>query len=241
MHVRPLDTLLAIKVLSTGAGLNGNDVRVAATLLEHYNRKTGQCDPGLKRIAGVLSISTRTVIRANQKLEGAGLFRKMRHGGHGNRNSYEPNWSRFAELEAAWRAKLKREAQLRTTNVSPATGQHCQLGNDTAVTQTYIINNLPKETFSKRPSKEENKHGRFVERQLNSTLGKRSADAARDEAERRWTTAVQRRFVASPITYGEIVNAIDEAMRSAATDAELARRGAGLGYILRRLKLGDGR
>jgi hypothetical protein len=76
MPVRRLDTLLALKVLTLVPDLNASDRRVAGALLEHYNRKTGRCDPGIQRIADLLGLCTRTVIRANDRLEAAKLFKK---------------------------------------------------------------------------------------------------------------------------------------------------------------------
>jgi predicted transcriptional regulator len=107
MALRRIDTLLALKAISLAPGLKENDRRVAAALVEHFNRETSQCDPGLKRIAGLLGISTRTVIRSTQRLENAGMFRKVRHGGHLNRNHYEPIWSRFRQIEVEWRARFR--------------------------------------------------------------------------------------------------------------------------------------
>jgi len=112
MAVRRIDTLLALKAVSLAPQLKENDQRDAAVLIEHFNRETGQCDPGLKRIADLLGISTRTVIRSIQRLEVAGLVRKVRHGGHLNRNHYELVWSRFQEIEAEWRVKFVKECSV---------------------------------------------------------------------------------------------------------------------------------
>ena len=54
-----------------------------------------------------------------------------------------------------------------------------------------------------------------------------------------WNAALLRRFGHMSLTYGEIVVAITLEIQSAATDAELRQRGAGLTYIIRRLRLGD--
>ena len=102
MPVRPLDTLIAIKVINLMPGLRQNDRRVGATLIEHFNRRTGRCDPGLNRLAEMLGLCVRTVIRSTQRLETVGLFRKVRHGGYSNRNSYEPNWARIANSPKLW-------------------------------------------------------------------------------------------------------------------------------------------
>jgi predicted transcriptional regulator len=235
MALRRIDTLLALKAVSLALGLKENDRRVAAALIEHFNRETGQCDPGLKRIANLLGISGRTVIRSIQRLEVAGLVRKVRHGGHLNRNRYELVWSRFQEIEAAWRARFARSAQSRVTEMSLTKCQPCHIGGASSDTQT-CGSNLLNETCSKRlPKKEE------VERafSLSSTAerGTRSAEAARVEAERRWTNALHQRFAHLPVTYGEIIDLIDTAMQEAATDAEMRRRGSGLLHILRVLRM----
>jgi hypothetical protein len=72
---------------------------------------------------------------------------------------------------------------------------------------------------------------------LNVFTGNRSADAARTEAERRWSADLHERYGSTPDVYGEIITSIDSAMQSAATDAELKRHGAGVAYIIERLRL----
>ncbi len=233
MAVRRIDTLLALKAVSLAPGLTENDRRVAAALIEHFNRETGQCDPGLERIADLLGISTRTVIRSIKHLEAAGLIRKVRHGGHLNRNRYELVWSRFQEIEAQWLARLARSARSKVTKVSPAKCQPCHLGGDSPVTQT-CRSNLLKETCSNRLPKKEQVETSFLS---TAAVGTRSVDAARTEAERRWTRSLHERFAQCPVTYGEIINLIDTAMREAATDAEVRRRGAGLLHILHGLRI----
>lgn len=54
----------------------------------------------------------------------------------------------------------------------------------------------------------------------------------------RWTDALNRQFRNQPLTYEEIIEAIDHRMIDAATDAELARRGGGIAYIGATLRLG---
>jgi predicted transcriptional regulator len=235
MALRRIDTLLALKAISLAFGLKENDRRVAAALVEHFNRETGQCDPGLKWIADLLGISTRTVIRSIQRLEVAGLVRKVRHGGHLNRNRYELVWSRFREIEAEWRARFAMSAQARVTEMSPTGCPPCHMGGDSSATQT-CRSNLLNETCSKRLPKEDEE--RTSSSSSPTTAGRtRSAEAARVEAERRWTTALHERFVHLPVTYAEIIDLIDMPMREAANDAEMHRRGSGLLHILRELRI----
>jgi predicted transcriptional regulator len=234
MALRRIDTLLALKTISLASGLKENDRRVAAALVEHFNRETSQCDPGLKRIADLLGISTRTVIRSIQRLEVVGLVRKVRHGGHLNRNHYQLVWSRFQEIEAAWRVKFARSAQSRVTEMSLAECQPCHMAGDSSATQT-CGSNLLNETCSKRLPKKEQ-----AERASSSSTtagGTRSAEAARVEAERRWTDALHEQFAHLPMTYAEIIDLIDSPMREAANDAEMRRHGSGLLHILRKLRI----
>jgi hypothetical protein len=237
MAIQRLDTLLALKAVHLVPGLTANDRRVAAGLLEHFNRKTGQCDPSLERMAELLRISARTVIRSNHRLERAGLFKKTRHGGHFNRNSYEPMWSRFREIEAAWSARFKRKANPSRPEVSHAQGQACHGEGDNPVTQT-CRSNLLKETYKNGLPKEEKGRGtESSSRASGPTAGTRSRDAAETAAERRWNDALHVQFGSLPLTYGEILQAIDAEMQAAATAAEMRCRGAGLKYILNRLRL----
>ena len=209
----------------------------STVLLEHFNRRTGQCDPGLERIASLLSISTRTVIRSNHKLERAGMFRKVRHGGYGNRNSYEPIWPRFAEYEVSWREKLKRGAKVRATRLSHSLGQACHIPADETVTQTYTNKNLHYETYAKgHPNQERGETSKLVT--VAVKFGNRSADAARAQAERRWSDDLFQMFRATPITYGEVIQAITPELQSGATDIELKKRGAGVAHIVQQLKVG---
>jgi hypothetical protein len=237
MKLRPLDTLLALKALHLVPGLGPNDRRVAAALLEHFNRKTGQCDPGLNRVAELLGISTRTVIRSNYRLERAGLFKKTRHGGYSNRNAYEPNWARYREIEAVWGARFNSRADSSASEVSPLQRQRCHIEDDSPVTQTCRTN-LPRETY-KDGLPNEGK-GRGLESRSRTgrpMAGVRSRDAAETAAERRWTLALHEQFASLPVTYGEILEAIDEEMQAATTVAEMRSHGAGLAYILNRLRI----
>ena len=63
-----------------------------------------------------------------------------------------------------------------------------------------------------------------------------SAEVRRTAAERRWTKALHNHFSSSSEVYGEVIGAIDQEMISAATAAEMDRRGAGIAYILEQLR-----
>lgn len=230
MQLRKGDILIALKAINLTQGIGNRDRRVAAALLDHVNRKTGQCDPSIKRLSGLLGISERTVFRSLQRIEADRLFKRVRHGGHLNRNSYEPNWPRFREIEAIWSARMKPQ-RATMTDLSAGSGQECQLGPDAAVTQTCRIN-LSKETCSRGlPKKASAKPTTRNPERLSVQPGRRSAEAARAAAERRWSNDLHRRYAATPTIYGTVVEAITPAMREGATDAELHQRGGGLVYL----------
>ena len=63
-----------------------------------------------------------------------------------------------------------------------------------------------------------------------------SLDAAYAAAERRWNDALQKQYLPTPEVYSAIIDAIDIAMQTAATEAEIKRHGAGVAYILDQLK-----
>jgi predicted transcriptional regulator len=237
MPVTPLDTLLAIKIMNLVPGLRPSDRRVGVTLIEHFNRRTGRCDPGVERIAELLGVCTRTVMRSTERLAAIGLFRKIRHGGYSNRNSYEPNWSRFAELEAGWKRQLQKKLLTRHSKMSLATRESCHFDGDTPVTQTYGAN--LQELTSLRGYQSKLRVDPRIDRTSVRPIASRMkpGDAALAAAERRWTDALYQCFKSLPVTYGEIIAAIDEPMQAAATEAEMCSRGAGFLYILRQLKI----
>src|SRR5262249_14660204 len=107
MRTRPSDTFIAHKAINLSDDLSGTEKRVGAAIIDHFNRKTGQCDPSLDSIAKLLGVSRRPVIRAVGALVQKGYFAKTRHGGHFHRNSYMPLWSRFLAREAKWNERRK--------------------------------------------------------------------------------------------------------------------------------------
>ncbi len=253
MLPRPLDTTIAHKMINLMPELSGTDKRVAATIIDHFNRKTAQCDPGLDRIAWLVGVTRRQVIWSVSNIEQTGILRKVRHGGHSQRNSYEPAWSRFRELEAEWKVRFSGKSRgAARAKMSPTTCQPSHLCGDKPVTQTFLIN-PSKEPSSIRLVSEESKNankptswkghsGKEIGQSTGAFRGSApfertsSRDAARAAAERRWSADLNDRYAASPTVYGDVISAIDPAMQAAATEAEMHKPGAGLLYILNQLQ-----
>ncbi|MHB8271186.1 helix-turn-helix domain-containing protein [Bradyrhizobium sp.] len=143
MMLKALDTLIAHKMISLSDTLLGNDKRVAAALIDHFNRKTGQCDPSLNTIAELLGVHPRTVIRSIRRLVRTGFFRKVKHGGKFHRNSYEPMWLVYRQLDDVWKDRRKaRRATFASPNVSLCHGQPRHPADDRDVTQTCLKNHF---------------------------------------------------------------------------------------------------
>jgi hypothetical protein len=233
--------LIAHKVLSLDAELSGTEKRVAAVLIDSFNRKTGQCDPGLNRIASLLNLDRRTVIRAIKRIDGSGLIRRVRHGGKSHRNSYEPDWVRFVDLEWEWKERMQRAKALRL-NKSLLVPERCHLGSGGDVTQTYQSNQSNSEPAagaldlkSDATQCEQVSGRRTRQAAFTKTRATPSQGASRYAAERRWTAALHERFSGDRVRYGEVIGAITTEIQSAATGAELLRSGAGLELILREI------
>lgn len=227
MTVEPLETLLACKHLNFMGNLRPSDRRVLALIIEHFNRRKNRCDPGLNRLASLLGISRRTVIRSIKRLETIGLLKKVRHGGLSHRNRYEPNWARFAEFKLGWKQQFAREKNARASEMSPSNGHKSHREGDSRGTQTCRSN----------PIESTYRDSQLRTREEDPPTSSR--EASRIAAERRWSVDLHERFKSKPMTYGEIIEKIDPATQAAATAAELKRRGAGIEVVYRHFKLGS--
>jgi DNA-binding MarR family transcriptional regulator len=244
MLPQKLDMLLAFKAISLSEVLTGSEKRILATILDHFNQKTGQCDPSLGGIAELLSVDRRTVMRAIKRAEQLGLFRKVRHGGNFHRNSYAPTWLHFRRIEESWRQK-KREHRLRNKfkNESPFQRQRSHSAGGEVAPQTCPINNSHETCHSGSANKEHSQPYSLTSitrqplQRLNRTVHVKHAssqEAARDAAQRRWDNAILKRFSGQPV-YAQIVTAIDPALSDAATKVEVEKPGSGFWYVLEQL------
>jgi predicted transcriptional regulator len=245
------NTLIAHKAISLASELSNSEKRVAAAIVDHFNRRTGQCDPSLDCIAELIGMSRRTVIRATDRLQKLGFIRRIRHGGHYHRNSYEPVWLRFLQVEADWKSRRSaRRARFDAPKLSSCSGQLRHVGGDTTDPQTFTSNIL-KETSDEEAllrksdarSASNDRRGSAIEANLRPNFPNRertyrplgstpSSAAARDAAERRWNSELTRYFRDQPSIYSRIVEAIDVKLMNAVTEAELSHRGSGLSRLM---------
>lgn len=254
MQPQRLDITLAFKAVSLSDVLSGTDKQVAAAIIDSFNFRTLQCDPSFDRIAHLIGKSRRTVIRAVEHLEKVAFLSKIRHGGKFHRNAYRPNWLQFRLIESQWSARRKTRHWGSTVSPSNVPAMS-HIASDETVTQTILINQssetrppltsqqqdatgperarglptcdpcIPSSSYrSKRPSRP------FTESVLtNATV------ASRLSAERRWNCALLSRLQHRPDLLAQAIDAIDEQLQAAATEAELTKKGSGLRYIFDQL------
>ena len=251
--MRKGDLTIAFKAIGLSDLPDGHK-RVAAALLDHFNRKTGRCDPSMETMALLLRLSRRSVVRALNRLVREGFFDRDRHGGNFYCNQYYPVWRKFREVEAKW-ASL-RELHRSRFNRAKVSLPPCHAGHfdsDSDDTQTFPNNNHSYETNSEGlPNREIGSQssdaievatttmeliGQPVQRPARPVHVKHRApsDVARDAAERRWNMALTLHVSANEALYARILERVDQPLSDAATAAEMKDPGSGLRYILTEL------
>jgi hypothetical protein len=255
MQVRPLDILLGFKAFGLARELKDSDRRVGCALLDHYNKHTRQCDPSLNTLAVLTGMSRRSVIRSVNRLAGQGFFRRARHGGNFHRNSYEPAWDRLRGVETWWcNLRKMNSRRFRTQDLAPSECQPGHVAGDAPVTQTSTINSS-EETCSTQAvnngdastaatsAKKETTDVRkrlCLTRPLPNETSKPtppSSIAALDAAERRWTRALQAKFLKIPNAHARVLDAIDRALQDEITLIERDKPGRGIFVLLERLRI----
>lgn len=166
------DILFAHKALNVMAGLTEATKRVAGAIIDHFNKRTGQCDPSIDRLATLLGIDRATVIRATEKLHELEFIEKVSHGGKAHRAAYLPNWERFRMIVEDWDARMKtgkasetselrRQASETSRDKQPhkvasvrrSRSQGCDVKGRTAATQTLRSNQSNKPIEGERAEK----------------------------------------------------------------------------------------
>ena len=148
------DVLFAHKALTLMAGLSDATKRVAGAIIDHFNKRTGQCDPSIERLATLLGTDEKTVRRATAILDDKQIIAKTSHGGKAHRASYVPNWELFRAVVADWDARMKtgrapsKEAvtvvskpeETNRAKLSGSTGQDCPVKPGEIALQTLRRN-----------------------------------------------------------------------------------------------------
>jgi predicted transcriptional regulator len=242
----PNDILFAHKALNIVPGLSANARRVAGAIIDHFNRRTGQCNPSVERLAAMLEIDRATVLRATADLDRAGLIGKVSHGGKSHCASYTPQWERFSEIVAQWHAKMiDGPANSNVAKLRPSQSQNCDVERRKTATQTYRRNQSKEpetaETLQKPPEIQSARPSKRVWKKRHDIPGQRSfllpiaggrvshGEAARAAADRRLFADLQGLGTAA---LGQCLDAMTPQISEAAAQAEIDRRGAGIEHVV---------
>ena len=255
MKPEPLDTLLAFKALALMPGMTLAQVRVAAAIVDHFNRRNTRCDPGVERLTVLLGLDRSTVIRAIDRLHRAGIIVRIRHGGFFQRNRYEPAWDVLIEFARTWSVRKKNlnGGRRSVAAAAPPEGSRPRdVARGEAATQTYL-ENLSTEPIDAAANAKTGQDGARGEAERGQAREERrtqssaqvhrgrnpqqSSEAALVAAERRWSTDLLERFRSDPEAYAYAIERIDRSLQDDATMAEMRRRGAGIELIVNRLSL----
>lgn len=256
------DLLFAHIAINISSGLSANTRRVAGAILWHFNRKTGQCNPSVERLAQKLEINRATVLRATAELcsEEVGMFTKISHGGKFHTASYTPQWPKFRSIVRQFNddfgseIKAKIEAEKASINVAelrPQQSQTCDLNGRNSATQTYRRNllkepiatvqvltpeNSPQKSARKKPSqglrKMENASTVSPVRYPSRFGNQASHSHAAREGAERRWYRDLKRMDSNTSMLIEMMLGERLDVYEAATDAELRKKGAGLRHVL---------
>jgi hypothetical protein len=257
-----LDVSIARRALGLTPGMSGGAYSVGFALLEHFNRKTEQCDPSIARLAAMLGLGEATVKRATKELcEERDLFTKTSHGGLSHRAQYAPNWKKMRAVLTDWESRMSSGSGPENGDVNSSL-LSCSTDQNRAVEQ---LNNEPRTLLNKPYGINPNSDGasggvetvgdRAAEKQPPPSIEERlkglwngeptaNADEPSEVASRkrnviaeaaatkRWDAAMRRRGTNS---YSRFVEWVTPEISDKATEAEMLRRGAGERFIVDRM------
>lgn len=249
------DVAIGRKALLIAPGLSAADMRVGGAILDHYNKKTGQCDPSIARLAALLGIDEKTVRRATNELCAQGLFDKSSHGGKSFRAEYRPQWSKFREIIGDWDRRMRcidepEKGDENRAEMSADPGRECPVTPGENVRQTHVSNPCNKPISLSSASMEDTEQpqtsspeqplqglGRrekaaperinYEARERAATTGSSRQEAAFGSAQDRLTKAMER----LPGHGADLWAWMDDFTWNAAIREEMRRRNSGLAFI----------
>jgi hypothetical protein len=257
------DILFAHKALGLVPDLSAATRRVAAAIIDHFNKRTGQCDPSIGRLMKLLKISRAAVIRATNELDELGLIEKKSHGGKSHRTAYSPNWPVFRAFVDDWDAGMKSgegpEHNLKmVSDLRPPKSQSCDLGRLRNETQTHRKNpskkpiehcrvdkpgtSNPDLSRTKDPKgllkKKQKETKQFISIPPQGRQSLTRSEVSRDKAQQRWEGDIMKQREPQKVA---IVEWLTADRMDKVTDAEIDQPGGGLAFILGEMKEALGR
>lgn len=223
--------MVARRALNSARELSPAARLVGLCLLDHFNTRTGRCDPGIARIAGLCELSERTVRRAVRALDAAGLIACEVHAGRGHSNAYRPDFAALRRRVMAADARLSGFAQRRTRQTAKP---------DTVVPQTQN-GTQNEESLMGAPGAGGRKRSRKVDRRQIPMMLPMSGGRDVDRGQIALQAAHKRLFADvcerewPPGTSG-LMALVEGEVGERAAKAEMRRPGAGVELIAAELK-----
>jgi len=254
--------LFAHKALTLVGELSVADRRVAGAIIDHFNKRTGQCDPGNERLAELLGLDARTVRRATSDLCSVyGLFSKVSHGGKSHRAAYTPNWKKLTAIVEDWdcRMRARREPintddhranppastgrlrpaqpgeialQTLRSNLSHKLTAPSSTWGDVTCDGRHVLSDRCRDLQLEEGGRRSWEHAKEVSGRWKARDGTCHGMAARAQAERR-LDADLRRLGWQAHAYA--IEYMDDVMVEAAALAEMRRHGGGLQLVIDQL------
>lgn len=225
-------TLFGYKALAIVSGLSATARRVGGAILDHYNRKTGRCDPSADRIARLLEIHPVSVRKATAELANYDppLISKSSHAGRSNCAKYTPNFEAFRKIVVDWDASM-RTGQASENIAKPLrrTKPNGSLKDSETAIQT-LLKNPSKKPLEKAASQTSAARDATKQKSLLLPIdGGKSpshSSAARNSAEKRLHSDAMNAL--GKDGYGMWAGQIHDQTYETAVAAEIAQRGSGL-------------
>lgn len=249
------DVAIGRKALLVAPRLSAADMRVGGAILDHFNKKTGQCDPSIARLAALLGIDEKTVRRATNELCAQGLFQKSSHGGKSFRAAYRPQWSKFREIIGDWDSRMRcidepEHGDENRTEMSAEPGRKCPVTPGENVRQTHVSNPCnkpiplsnvsvedtedPQTSSPEQPLQGLGRREKAAPERINYAARERAATAGSSRHDAAFSTASERvhaAIIGMPDRGAEVWTWLDERTLNDAIREEMRRRGSGLAFI----------
>lgn len=239
--------LFGFKAIALHPELTSASKIVGAIVLDHYNKRTGQCDPSIDRLTRLSGLNKSSVIRAIKELQKHGLIRKISHGGGHERNKYMPCFREFYQADEKWRGAMKRKNDWSPHNSSrtdtvlsmpdsaelqPQGSQNCNISMRNVPTSDVVKKRNKPISITNTENLEDNcvlfsvPQGNVVQLDRNSKI----ARAAFNRAETRLTAQINKHPKSSFIWSNCSKKIHDEAAR-----LEMKCRGKGIEFLISEL------
>lgn len=101
------DLTKAHRAIGICGKLTGDQMCVAAALIESFDVKSNRTTLSHGRLGDAVGLHEKTVRRAVVKLCGLGLFTRCSFGGGAQAAAYQPNWERFRAINRDWSARMR--------------------------------------------------------------------------------------------------------------------------------------